>query len=131
MPPTPPGLVEFLRWEGEEGNLFTCCLREKDEELRQATYDEGGYDCDNCPVLAAREGLTVDDRLALNIYNDIAPVAELGLVEGVFEAYQLALTPDEALGLYRRIGAIRNHMQERASELAAKKSRERSKPVGQ
>ena len=109
--------------EGEDGQLVTCCMREDDERVREATEAEGGYDCEACPVRQARDGLTLDDRLALDIYNVLAPVAELGLAPLVFQAFGLSMEPDEVLGLTRRLG----HLHAFSHEQAMKRAKENAK----
>ena len=110
----------------DEGALVTCCRREENDEVREATFAEDGYDCENCPIRIADEGLEPDDKLALRLYRQLSAVSDLGLAELVFQAHGLKLTGDEAVELVERLGIINIHVRRRAIEEAERK-RKRNK----
>ena len=54
----------------------------------------------------------------MTLYSRLASVADLGLAELIFDAYDLALTPDDALALVDRLGAVHQHQLKMAADRA-------------
>jgi hypothetical protein len=87
--------------------------------------DDDDWECETCERRIRTDALGVDDRLALDLYHDLAhpAVRELGLTRIVFDAHGLIMSRADVMPFLRRLEAIHEFVCEE-SRLRADKERQ-------